>query len=271
MLSQFKIIMKRFATFNKIVVVLWLFTFYCISLVAQSKNDVSKLLEQAETAQKNYFESKAIVLYKKALAIDSLNFKALFNIAYLYSRQGWLEEGIDEVKTKKYYELCLHYAKIGYHHYPHTFEANLMMAGAIARYARFMDAKGRVHAAWDIKKYADIALKINPHNPEINHLLAWWNYELTKPTWLERKLAQLFFGGIPKGASMDSAFVFLNNALKTNPNYMVYYYDLAVFFNHVGNKLKAIENLKKAILIKPKAPEEFQYLELAKKKLAAWQ
>jgi tetratricopeptide (TPR) repeat protein len=51
----------------------------------------------------------------------------------------------------------------------------------------------------------------------------------------------------------------------------VYYYDLAVFFNHVGNKVKAIEYLQKAINIKPKAPEEFQYLELSRKKLASLQ
>lgn len=242
---------------------------YCAN--SQSSAEIDKLLEQAENAQKSYFEMRAIELYKKVLAIDSLNFKALFNVAYLYSRLGWLEEGINEDKARRYYEQCLHYAKMGYRHYPNTFEGNLMMAGAIARYARFMDARGRVYAAWDIKKYADIALKLNPNNPEVNHLLAWWNFELTKPTWLERKLAQLFFGGIPKDASIDSAFAYLYKALKLNPNYMVYYHDLAVFFNHVGNRLKAIENLKKAISIKPTAPEEFQYLEMAKKKLAAWQ
>jgi tetratricopeptide (TPR) repeat protein len=243
--------------------------FLLISHLTFANDAVSDLLQQAENAQKNYFETKAIELYKKVLAIDSVNFKALFNIAFLYSRQGWLEEGINEEKTKKNYELCMKYAQQGYRHYPNTFEANLMMAGATARYARFMDAKGRVHAAWDIKKYADIAYKLNPNQAEINHLLAWWNYELTKPTWLERKLSGLFFGGLPKGATMDNAFAFLNKALKTNPNYMIYYYDLAVFFNHVGNKIKAIENLKKAVTIKPKAPEEFQYLELSKKKLAA--
>lgn len=237
----------------------------------QSSDEIDKLLQQAEQAQRNYFEMRAIELYKKILAIDSLHFKALFNVAYLYSRQGWLEEGINEEKTKRYYQQCLHYAKTGYRHYPHTFEANLMMAGALARYARFMDAKGRVQAAWEIKKYADVALRLNPDNPEVNHLMAWWNYELTKPTWLERKLAQLLFGGIPKDASMDSAFAYLYKALKIKPDYLVYYYDLAVFFNHIGNKLKAIEHLKKVLSLKPQAPEEFQYLEMAKRKLALWQ
>jgi len=248
---------------------LFLFLFLLTSNLSFASDTVSDLLQQAENAQKNYFETKAIELYKKVLAIDSINFKALFNVAFLYSRQGWLEEGINDEKSKNYYELCMKYAKQGYRHYPNTFEANLMMAGATARYAKYLDAKGRVHAAWDIKKYADIAYKLNPNQAEINHLLAWWNYELTKPTWLEKKLSAVFFGGLPKGATMDSAFAFLNKALKTNPNYMIYYYDLAVFFNHVGNKIKAIENLKKAITIKPKAPEEFQYLELSKKKLAA--
>jgi tetratricopeptide (TPR) repeat protein len=98
-------------------------------------------------------------------------------------------------------------------------------------------------------------------------LLAWWNYELTKPTWLERKLSQLLFGGLPKDASIDNAFKFLEKAMKINPNYLVYFYDMAVFFLHVGNKVKAIEYLNTAIKMKPDSPEEVQYLDLSKKKL----
>jgi tetratricopeptide (TPR) repeat protein len=262
----FVFVIKKFSC-RKALIILFIFS----SNISFALQDVNSLLQQAETAQKNYFETKAIELYKKVLAIDSVNFKAMFNIAYLYSRQGWLEEGVNETKAEQYYRLCMEYAKKGYRHYPNTFEANLMMAGATARLARFLDAKGRVHAAWDIKKYADIAYKLNPNQPEINHLMAWWNYELTKPTWLERKLSAVFFGGLPKGATMENAFAYLNKALVSNPTYMVYYYDLAVFFNHVGNKVKAIEYLQKAINIKPKAPEEFQYLELSRKKLASLQ
>jgi tetratricopeptide (TPR) repeat protein len=230
---------------------------------------VKELLDKAMVAQKKYQETTAIDLYKKVLKIDSINFTALYNIAYLYQRQGWLEEGVNNEKSKQLYTEFKKYALTAYRQYPETFEGNVLMAGAAARMARYLPAKERVHAAWDIKKYADIAYKLNPNHADVLHMLAWWNYELQKPTWLEKKLSDLLFGGLPKGASIENAFLYLQKAIKVNPNYLVYFYDMAVFYLHVGNTVKAKEYLNKAISMKPDSPEEVQYLDLSKKKLAS--
>jgi tetratricopeptide (TPR) repeat protein len=234
-----------------------------------SNDTLKALLEKAMAAQKKYQETTAIDLYKKVLKIDSINFTALYNIAYIYQRQGWLEEGINNEKSKQLYTEFNKYALTAYRHYPETFEGNVLMAGAAARMARFLPAKERVHAAWDIKKFADIAYKLNPNHADVLHMLAWWNYELQKPTWLERKLSDLLFGGLPKGASMDNAFLYLQKAMKIKPDYLVYYYDMAVFYLQTGNTVKAKEYLNKAISMKPDSPEEVQYLDLSKKKLAS--
>ncbi len=245
-----------------------LMLFYLLFVFSAYGNETLKaLLDKAMAAQKKYQETTAIDLYKQVLKIDSINFVALYNISYLYQRQGWLEEGINNEKSKQLYTEFSKYAKLAYRHYPNTFEGNVLMAGASARMARFLPAKERVQAAWDIKKYADIAYKLNPNHADVLHMLAWWNYELTKPTWLERKLSDLLFGGLPKDASIDNAFKFLEKAMKVNPNYLVYFYDMAVFFLHVGNKVKATEYLNIAIKMKPDSPEEVQYLDLSKKKL----
>lgn len=245
------------------VLILVLFTF----LSAKSNDAVKALLDKAMAAQKKYQETTAIDIYKQALKIDSINFTALYNIAYLYQRQGWMEEGINNEKAKTLYTTFKKYADVLYRHYPNTFEANVVRAGAFARMARYQPAKERVLAAWEIKKYGEIAYKLNPTHPDVLHMLAWWNYELTKPTWIERKLSDLLFGGLPKGATMDNAFSFLKKAMQVKPNYIVFFYDMAVFFIHTGDELKAIENLKKAISMKANSPEEVQYIGLAKKKL----
>ncbi len=243
------------------------FLFFTHNLFAS--DTIKDLLEKAMAAQKKYQEATAIDLYKKVLKTDSINFNALYNIAYIYQRQGWLEEGINNEKSKRLYTEFKKYALTAYRHYPETFEGNVLMAGASARMARYLPAKERVHAAWDIKKYADIAYKLNPNHADVLHMLAWWNYELQKPTWLERKLSDLLFGGLPKGASIENAFMFLQKAMKINPDYLVYFYDMAVFYLYVGDKVKAKEYLNKAISMKPDSPEEVQYLDLSKKKLAS--
>jgi len=242
----------------------------CLFFVMQvfASDAISNLLEKAMVAQKKYQETTAIDLYKQVLKLDSINFTALYNISYLYQRQGWLEEGVNDEKAKQYYTEFKKYAERAYKHYPKTFEGNVLMAGAAARMAKFQPAKERVHAAWDIKKYADIAYKLNPNHADVLHMIAWWNYELQKPTWVERKLSDLLFGGLPKGASIENAFAFLQKAIKVNPNYSVYFYDMALFFLYKGDKVSAKEYFKKAINMKPDSPEEVQYLDLAKKRLA---
>jgi len=238
-------------------------------LSAKSNDAVKALLEKAQAAQKKYQETTAIDLYKQVLKLDSINFSALYNVAYLYQRQGWLEEGVNNEKAKSLYTTFKKYSDKLYRHYPNTFEGNVVKAGASARMARYQPAKERVLAAWDIKKYGEIAYKLNPTHPDVLHLMAWWNYELTKPTWIERKLSDLLFGGLPKGANMENAFTFLKKAMTMKPDYLVFYYDMAIFYIHSGDETKAKDNLKKAMSMKANSPEETQYIGLAKKKLAS--
>lgn len=152
------------------------------SLFGQT-NDVEAMLKEAKHAQDSYQDAKAVALFEKILLIDSLNMEALYNAGYIYSRLGWMEEDYNEELAKNYYLKCKYYADKVYKYYPNTFEANLLMAGAIARLTKYGSTKERVTGAWDIKKYADIAYKFRPEDPLLKHMLAWWNYELSKPTW----------------------------------------------------------------------------------------
>lgn len=243
--------------------------FLCsVSSFLKAQDTIETLLKLGAEAQYKYQEITAIEYYKKILDSDSIHFKALYNISYLYQRQGWLIEDFNESKAKEYYTIFQKYADRIYRHYPNTFEGNIVKAGASARMAQYLDAKERVQAAWDIKKYADAAYKINPDNHDVLHMLAWWNYELTRPTWLERKLSLMFFGGLPTGASIEKAINFLQRAMKAQPNYLVHFYDMAIFLIGAGQKEKAIEYLNKALKMQPHSPEEVQYLALAKKKLS---
>lgn len=245
----------------------FLMIFFGISFSAKAQENIETLLKLGAQAQAKYQEITAIEYYKKILDIDSVHFKALYQIAYLYQRQGWLIEDFNEEKAKEYYTIFQGFADKMYRHYPNTYEGNVLKAGAAARMAQYLPAKERVQAAWDIHKYAQIAYKFNPKNHDVLHMLAWWNYELTRPTWLERKISLMLFGGLPTGASVEKAIYFLKQAMQAQPNYLVHFFDMAIFLLGDGQKEKAIEYLNIALTMKPNSPEEVQYLALAKKKL----
>lgn len=238
-----------------------------ICALAQT-GQVEQLLSEAEQAQKTYQEEKAMDLYDQVLVLDPTNLKALFNKGYLLNRKGWLlEEEQDKDAAENYYSQAYEMAKHAYKLYPNTFEGNFAMAGAIGRMAQFFSPKERVQAAWDIKKYADMAKTFKPDAVELKHLLAWWNYELTKPTWLERSLADMFFGGIPDNADMQRSIDLMKELIAYRPDYSVYNYDLAIFYNYIGDKVSAIALLKKVLQLKPSTPEDTTYIKASQKLL----
>ncbi len=229
---------------------------------------VKELLEQAKLAKDQYQDAKALGLYEKVLQLDSVNMESLYNAGYINSRLGWIQEDVNEQLAKKYYLRSKYYADKTYKYYPNTFEANLLMAGAIARLAKYGTTKERVTSAWDIKKYADIAYKYRPDDPILKHMLAWWNYELSKPTWLERSMADMLFGGIPRGADVDKAIKMMKELITLRPDYIVYRYDLALFYEYIGDKINARNWLESALRLTPKTPEEHGYIVAGKKFLA---
>ncbi|MDX2002400.1 MAG: hypothetical protein SFW35_08205 [Chitinophagales bacterium] len=250
---------------HRLLLLLFLGTLGSASYSQTNKDKVKQLLEQATKARETYKEDQAIQLYKQVLALEASNLDALYNVGLLISRKGWLLEDTNEPLAIQYHKEALEWAKKTYKLYPNTFEGNVCMAAAIGRLAKYYDTKERVQSAWDIKKYADAAAKYNPSHPGLKHLLAWWNFELSKPTWLERSMANMLFGGLPKGADVKRAIQYMQELIKLNPNYTVYSYDLAKFYEYVGDKVKAIQCLKHVIGLKPVTPEDAPYIEAAKR------
>ncbi len=259
--------MKPLALFFLLFVSLML---HSTAVVGQTSN-VASLLVEAKAARDSYQDAKALVLFEKVLLLDSINKEALYNAGYMNSRLGWIQEDYNVELAKHYYTRSKYYADKVYKYYPNTFEANLLMAGAIARLTKYGTTKERVTGAWDIKKYADVAFKMKPDDPLLRHMLAWWNFELSKPTWFERSMADMLFGGIPKGADVNLAIKTMKELITKRPDYIVYRYDLALFYEYLGDKLNARQWLESAMKLTPKTPEEFPYIPAGKKFLARLQ
>ncbi len=240
--------------------------FLAISALQASGDKLDSLLIKANNLRLNYADFKAIDHYKQALKYDSTNLNALFHVAYLYSRQGWLNK-IDEERVLLHRQ-AMDYAEKAYKHHPESFEANMIMAGTIARMSEFESVKARVYAAWDIKKYSDIAVALAPDDPEIWYMLAWWNFEISKASWFERSMAKMLFGGLPKNASFEDAIKGITTAIELRPNYVVYLYDLAQFYEYHDDFIKAKEALRQALQLAPTAPEEVEYLLRCRKMLS---
>lgn len=226
------------------------------------KGNIEDLFAKANEARKAYKDMEAVAYYKQILQLDSNNFEALWNVSFLYQKAGWLETL--EAKKKQLLAEAMEFARKTYAKYPNTYHANIVMAGAIARMTEFRTAKERVTAAWDIKKFGDAAFGFNSKDHQVWYLLGWWNFELSKPTWFERSMAGMLFGGLPGGATVDKGIEYMKKACELMPGNIVYLYDLATFYEHKGDFTAAKSLVEKALIIQPLAPEDFIYIEKLK-------
>ncbi|MCH8317029.1 MAG: tetratricopeptide repeat protein, partial [Bacteroidetes bacterium] len=72
----------------------------------------------------------------------------------------------------------------------------------------------------------------------------------------EKTAANLLFGGVPEGASFEKAIKHYKTAIQIRPDYILYYYDLAVTYEEIDEDQKAIASLEKAIKLRPITPDD---------------
>lgn len=233
-----------------------LILFSCCFLLS-FKGTVDDLLQKAEDARKAFKDMEAISYYKEILRLDSNNFHALWKTSFAYQRLGWLEVNLET--KKQLLENAIFYAEELYAKYPGTYEANLVMAGSLARMSEFLSSKEKVHKAHDILRYGEMALSMNPGDHQVWYLLGWLNFELSKASWMERSLANMLFGGLPEGMSMEKGIEYMEKANQLKPDCIVYLYDLATFYERKEDTTTAIRLTKKALALHPVAPEDFIY------------
>ena len=235
-----------------------LFTF-CIlsSCSALLAGNIHELLKLAEEAKANLKHKDAADHYFKILAIDSNHYETLWKASQICLHIGWLEN--NKEKGGEWYKKAMIYARKAYLQKPESQESNTVMAVSIARNAQFIGPRGRVNACWKIKEHADKALSVHKNDPGIWQLMAWWNFELGRATWLEKSLASVLFGGLPKGGTCDEAFECLKKAQQLNPNYIGYWHDFAVFYHRLGQDDIANDYVNKALKAKAKNPADRLY------------
>lgn len=213
-------------------------------------------------------EEDALNKFKEALKLQPNNLKALCEASIMSSRVG--NRQTDRDLQAAYFKVAKIYAEGAVQQGPDDAEANLAMAIALGRMALISGAKEKVAASRDIKKYAELALKINPGLAEAWYVLGKWNYEVCNLNFAEKAAARLLFGGIPK-ASLANAIAAYEKCKSLAPSFILNYYELANAYHQNGEDQKAIDNLKQVFRIANNREDDPKIKEDCKKLLGQLQ
>ncbi len=203
--------------------------------------DVNQLIKEAQQQESSFHENEAFLKYAYILKLQPTNLTALCKCSELSSRIGARQSGKD--KMNEYFIAAKNYAAAALRNDPNSSEANFVMALALGRLSLIAGTKERIELARDIKKYAEISIRLDPFNFKPYHVLGKWNYEVSNLNVAERALAKLIYGGLPSASLKQSIFYF-EKSRTLNPSFILNYLELARAYHRNNENNKALDLLR---------------------------
>jgi tetratricopeptide (TPR) repeat protein len=221
---------------------LFLLIIVCLAF-GQDQTAVTELIAQGDLVYKAFNNKAAAEFYTKAKQMDSTDYEATWRLARAYLDMGEALEKKDERARffKKGEELSRDAIKLN----PDGEKGHVYLSIALGRVALDAGAKERVQMSKDVKAEVEKAIELDPNDYLAWHVLGRWNRKMATLSWIEKKFANIFLGGIPKGASLENAVKDFQKAIELNPGFINNYYQLGVTYEDMGEKEKAIEEYKK--------------------------
>lgn len=184
----------------------------------------------------------AITAYESVLASEPENTEALWKLARVHIFAG--DVAADEERDRHYRESEL-YARRCVALNDRLADGHVWLAAALGSVAMSEGPKKKVSLAREIKKEIDLALALNPNHDGALTLLGSFNRALNNVSWIERQLADLFLGGLPKGGFEEGEKAF-QKAIALRPDMMRHQFELGMLYWEAGRKTEARRWLKSA-------------------------
>jgi regulator of microtubule dynamics protein 3 len=204
----------------------------------------------ALTLQQNH--EAALAEYQAALAANPDHAGAAWKISRSYVRLG--EAAEDKARKVELYRKAVDAATKATEAHPRTSDAFTELAIALGRVSSYVDAKEALELSKDTKKAVDRAIELNPSDDAAWQVLGQWHRRLATVTGMERTFANMFLGGIPAEASVDTAIECFKKAIALNPVYGGHYLELAATYAKVNRRDEAVQAYQKVLQLPASAP-----------------
>ena len=220
---------------------LFLFIGLALHCVTYSQ-DINVMFKEAQRLEEARKDIDALRKYLDILKIQPLNISGLCKASELHCMIGSRQP--QKSNKLEYFKTARRYAEAALRVNPNFSEANFVMSMAIGRMALLLSGHDKIKAVYDIKKYAEIAIRNDPSNFKAYHILGKWHYEVSSLNAFERMGARVFYGGLPS-ASFAESIKYYEKSRSINPDFALNYLEVAKAYHKNNQDNKAIEVLKK--------------------------
>jgi tetratricopeptide (TPR) repeat protein len=131
----------------------------------------------------------------------------------------------DDDAKDAYYVKSVAYAEKAVALDPRCADAHAYLAAALGSHAMFVGGKEKVQLSNRIQAELDRALALDPKNQVAHTIYGTWHRSVTDVSWIERKLANIFLGGLPDG-SFEESIRHFRAAITVAPSVLRHRYEL---------------------------------------------
>jgi tetratricopeptide (TPR) repeat protein len=207
--------------------------------------DVAGHIAAGEAARCRRNADEALVHFNAALALDSMNYDALWRASQAYVDLGKALTNSMAARRDSLYAEGLALAQRAVHVNAYGADGHFMVAVATGRVALTKGARERVRYAGLVREEALRAIELDPKHDGAMHVMGRWNAEVQRLPGITKFFAKTFLGAaIFNQASWDNAMNYLNQALQIAPNNIYHHLDLAEALNDAGRRSEAIPHLQ---------------------------
>ncbi len=242
--------------------ILLVFMFAISALMAQTAQE---WIQKGDEAYAKLDNQAALNAYQKAVELDPNNYEALWKLSRAYVDVG--ETLKDKDKRREYFKKAEEFARKAIEVNPDGSKGHLSLSVALGRVALDASPKERIRLSKEIKAEVDKALQLDPNDDIAWHVLGRWHRKLATLSWIEKKFANIFLGGVPKEASLEKAAEAFQKAIELNPNHINHHLQLAITYEKMGQKEKAIAEYKKVLELPIKDADDPEHKAYAKERL----
>ena len=112
------------------------------------------------------------------------------------------------------------------------------LAASLGNRAMYEGSKAKVRLCNEIKKELDRAIELNPKDDVSYSILGSFYRALGNVSWLEKKLAKAFLGGLPDGGFVEGEQA-LKHAIAISPTTIRHWHELGMLYDDWGKRDEA--------------------------------
>ena len=218
-------------------------------------SQAAETLDEGDAYYASFNNELALAKYEYAYKIDSTSFQTLVRMTRIYNDMGRIHLHNDK-SAEVHYGKSLVYAESLVRRFPQSAIAHFWFALAKGSMIPYVAIKEKIEIGHALQRHAQESLRIDSTLSYPYILLAVFEREAGKLSWLERGIARIVFGEDISG-SPQTAEIYLQKAIRLEPGNSAAFFELGWTYLAMDDRLRAKEAFDHVLKIKPQNLREF--------------